>query len=205
MRYRRNWKKINNKALRYFLSTLLLLAFGGVAAQVSYCKFKREGDCAKERAIKCKSKHLDRLIDLYEREAWDLTYLQVTGKINKSEAAPDLAKIPLKWLTMRKAGLKQLPEWVYEIQTLEQLDVGDNYIAELGSQLCDLHQLSKLVLWVNDLHNLPFCVNQMEELRTVDMSGIKLNVDEQKNLRNSFRAVDFIFSDPCLCNFQEEE
>lgn len=184
------------------LSTLPFLA----SAQIDYCKYKRESDCMSTRAIKLKARDLDAyLFDLENYNGKEPKYIFVQGDLSDSKNADNLAKYEIKDLVLRKGRLTKIPEWVFDIKTLETLDLGDNYIDELSPEICTLYELKDLYLWVNDLHNLPFCVNEMVNLRRVDMTGIKLNIDDQKNLSNSFRAVNFIFSEPCLCNFSKED
>ena len=134
-----------------------------------------------------------------------LTHLFIQGDMSKSKNEDLLAQYKLKSLVIRKGRLEEIPEWVFRIKTLETLDLGDNYLAELNGQICQMLNLKELILWVNDLHNLPFCINEMVELRRIDMTGIKLNDDDQRNLKNSFRGVNFIFSEPCLCNFGKDD
>ncbi|MGB0167576.1 MAG: hypothetical protein ACPF8V_12050 [Luteibaculum sp.] len=170
-----------------------------------YCKYKREGDCIEERSVKVSGKRLaDFLMDLRPASVKKLDNLFIYGKLENPEDYSEIADLPIEDLTFRKTQLEKVPDWVYSIENLEKLDLGDNYIQELSPSLCSLSKLRELILWVNDIYLLPFCVNEMVELRTIDMTGIKMNEANQRNLSNSFRAVKFLFSEPCMCNFQDQ-
>lgn len=183
-----------------------MLSTAQLFAQVDFCKYRSEGDCVNDKYVKVSSRLLDDF--LFDRSSMGDTNLYrvwIYQDLEKSKNADLLANYPLRELIFRKTKLEEVPAWLFGIYSLEKLDLGDNYLTSIPSQICQLIQLRDLILWLNDLHNLPFCVNEMVSLKRVDMTGIKLNEDDQRNLRNSFRAVDFTFSEPCMCNFGPEE
>ncbi|QEN09346.1 leucine-rich repeat domain-containing protein [Oceanispirochaeta crateris] len=80
----------------------------------------------------------------------------------------------LKTLTIRNAGLRQIPEDVLKMRRLRALDVSCNRISCLPSGIGSLRQLVYFNAADNDLKELPLQLGSLRKLQILNLSGNKI-------------------------------
>lgn len=133
----------------------------------------------------------------------------------------------LRELNINNNKLKELPAWLSNLEALERLYVSKNKIEEFPEVICELKKLKALVLSRNDLYAISPCIGDLtklealdiwetnvaalpiemqniKQLKLLDMRAIQMNENEQNNIRALLPAgTEVNFSEPCDCNFGE--
>ncbi|XP_034403446.1 malignant fibrous histiocytoma-amplified sequence 1 homolog [Cyclopterus lumpus] len=96
---------------------------------------------------------------------------------NKFSAVPQVVfeLVQLVELDMSHNCLRSLPEGVGQLKALKKLCVSHNKIQTLPAQIGALQSLEELDLSFNDLHDLPGSFSSLAKLRTLDADHNKLN------------------------------
>ena len=78
--------------------------------------------------------------------------------------------------------------------------MGKNQIKHLPECIGDLQNLIVLDIWFNPLEDLPKSMTKLRNLRTLDLSGISFNKDQQKEWAEMLHWVQIEFEAACDCN-----
>jgi internalin A len=79
-----------------------------------------------------------------------------------------------KELSLKKKGLKSIPSNVFNIESLEILDVSNNHIAEIPPDIARLPKLRVLLLSGNQVKKISHGMGQLINLKELNLSGCRL-------------------------------
>jgi Leucine-rich repeat (LRR) protein len=72
--------------------------------------------------------------------------------------------------------LSALPEWLGDLKSIRELDVGGNELSVLPEELAELKDLTKLNISMNELSALPEWLGDLKSIRELDVGGNELSV-----------------------------
>lgn len=78
-------------------------------------------------------------------------------------------------LDISGSGISQVPEYVYEMREITELNVSDNQIdGALQAEIRNLQNLEVLIASNNEMTGVPAEIGQLHKLRVLDLSNNKL-------------------------------
>ena len=144
-------------------------------------------------------------------------------KLKLEEVPQELEKFKqLKVLNLSKNRIVNLPEFIGELQFLEDLDLTKNKLEYYPLTLCKNSSLRFLRLGQNVFENLPACIESLQKLeyldlidtpisdlpesiarlkhlQEVDLTGIRFSPSFQETWIAKMSNVKMIFDAPCDC------
>jgi Leucine-rich repeat (LRR) protein len=81
----------------------------------------------------------------------------------------------MKKVELEGTSLDCIPEYIYQARILEELDLADNYIEEVGDQIKNLKNLISLNLWQNQVNYLSRNIGHLKKLKYLILTDNKLN------------------------------
>jgi len=88
----------------------------------------------------------------------------------KEAAKYGISNLNAKKLSLKGRGLRRVPDFVFYMKNLQELDIGDNYISSLSSAIGDLTNLQKLDMRNNYIRSLPTTIGRLKNLETFYLS-----------------------------------
>lgn len=107
---------------------------------------------------------------------------------------PNLLKLDIS-----KNKLYKLPGFVFNSTQLVELRAGKNDINQLQSAIGNLKALEILDLWGNNITYFPIEIEELQQLKFVDLRVITLSDKEQQFLISTLPNTKIEFSNPCNC------
>lgn len=109
----------------------------------------------------------------------------------------------ITYFSAERNKLETLPSWICDLTTLKVLKLGNNELETLPDCICKLTELETIDLWGNNIYRLPDCMHRMPNLKIVDMTAMQYNILEQEDFLYRFPNIEFKFSEPCDCEFDQ--
>ncbi len=117
------------------------------------------------------------------------------------ESLPEwLSELPIEELVLTKNRIKEFPKVILELKDLRSLYFGHNYLLNIPKEIASLEKLEKIDLWANAIEDLPAEMATMSNLKMLDLRSMDLNRHQQAEFREMFPNVDLKMSPPCNCN-----
>jgi Leucine-rich repeat (LRR) protein len=89
-----------------------------------------------------------------------------------------LGLAPLKFLTLKLAGLKELPQEMGEFSRLEELNLSHNLLSTLPDSMRDLKKLKRINLDNNQFTQFPDFITQIPSLKHVSIDNNMFSEEE---------------------------
>lgn len=86
----------------------------------------------------------------------------------------NITKLELKSLSLNNCGLKEIPNFVFDLENLTNLNLWNNLITEIPKEIGNLKKLTSLTLSTNKLETLPIEICELENLTSLVLLGNKL-------------------------------
>lgn len=96
------------------------------------------------------------------------------------------ARAPLTTLTIKDCGLKSLPHELSILDTLEEMNLSGNKLAELPLTLTELTRLKRLNLDHNSFTHFPDHVRKVPRLQHLSMDGNLFSQEEKERVQRDF-------------------
>jgi len=111
----------------------------------------------------------------------------------------------LEILSVAKNKWTAWPEVIFKLQKLKFLDVNSNELEALPDELVELQQLSHLVAWGNPFAYFTPQLTELPRLTFLDLFLVEMDKREQAMIREWLPSCEISMSDPCDCDFSEDE
>lgn len=106
----------------------------------------------------------------------------------------------LRILNLERNKLEVFPTCLCENTSIRNLFMGKNKIEHLPECIGNMQDLIVLDIWFNPLKDLPESMVELRNLRTLDLSGISYNKEEQEKWTKMLHWVKIEFEAACDCN-----
>jgi leucine-rich repeat protein SHOC2 len=99
------------------------------------------------------------------------------------------SRAPLKFLTLKSCGLRELPIEFGELTTLEEIYLPQNQLTTLPITFSDLTKLKRLNLDSNHLALFPSILSKLPHLKHVSMDHNLFNEEERERIEREFHLL----------------
>ena len=144
--------------------------------------------------------------DITEDELSQVTHLRLENVSSVSEIQPEDFSLLTHIESLDLSGnvsITEIPEFVYDLENLQRLNISSTKISDFDSRICQLTQLESLIGSHNNYRDneIPFHTFCLENLRTLDMSNSSIiYMDEYlyylQKLENLYMADNALFIVP---------
>ena len=111
-----------------------------------------------------------------------------------------LSELPIEELILTKNKIEEFPQVIFQLENLRVLHFGHNYLSEIPKEIASLEKLEEIDFWANAIEDLPGEMANMINLKVLDLRSMDLNRHLQAEFRKMFPNVDLKMSPPCNCN-----
>jgi len=98
-------------------------------------------------------------------------------------------KAPLRFLTLKDAGLQSLPEEFGELSTIEELHLPGNLLKSLPASFADLKKLKWINLDGNELEVFPEVLAKLPLLKHLSIDGNSFSEVEKERIQRKFNLT----------------
>lgn len=99
------------------------------------------------------------------------------------------SKAPLRFLTLKDAGLKSLPEEFGELSTIEELHLPGNLLKNLPVSFADLKKLKWINLDSNDFEVFPEVLGKLPQLKHLSIDSNSFSEEEKERIQRKFNLT----------------
>ncbi len=99
------------------------------------------------------------------------------------------SQAPLRFLTLKDAGLKTLPEEFGELSTIEELHLPGNLLKSLPASFSDLKKLKWINLDSNELEVFPEVLAKLPQLKHLSLDGNAFSEEEKERIQRQFNLT----------------
>ncbi len=99
------------------------------------------------------------------------------------------SKAPLRFLTLKDAGLKSLPEEFGELATIEELHLPGNLLKSLPVSFVELKKLKWINLDSNELEVFPEVLAKLPQLKHLSLDGNSFPEEEKERIQRKFNLT----------------
>jgi Leucine-rich repeat (LRR) protein len=96
---------------------------------------------------------------------------------------------PLRFLTLKNAGLKELPLEFAELKTLEELNLSHNQLQQLPMNFFELTRLKRINLDSNRFQLFPQILAQTPSLKHVSLDHNQFSETERERIQRQFHLT----------------
>lgn len=127
-----------------------------------------------------------------------IQYLDISK--NKFSNVIGLEQFPhLRYLNVEKNKLDYFPVSICQLTEIETLILNRNYFESIPPCIEHCQQLKTIDLWYTGVTMLPMEMTKIKTIKSIDLTGVQINVAKQEQLRNMFPQVKLLLSPPCNC------
>lgn len=99
------------------------------------------------------------------------------------------AKAPVRFLTLKDAGLESLPEEFGDLATIEELHLPGNLLKNLPASFADLKKLKWINLDGNELEVFPDVLAKLPLLKHLSLDGNSFSEEEKERIQRKFNLT----------------
>lgn len=168
----------------YFKLLLISLSF--------LIQFHHSG--AARNKLKLKNPSVQELKDVCLNSELEELYIKGSNFDSIPVCLSEMKNLELLSLSHVNIGLKM--DGLSLNRSIKELRILHTDIYELPSEIIGMKQLEVLNLGGTDITKLP---DGLEHLQKIDMRMIKMNREEQNDIREKYPDITILFSSPCQC------
>lgn len=118
---------------------------------------------------------------------------------------PTISKLKnLQHISFFRNGISDIT-FITSLPNLVRIDFTSNYISTIPEEIWKLKKIKIIILQLNLITKIPDSFGDIEGLEELNLLDLDLNIEQQDRLINLFPTITIKLSEPCYCNYDDDD